>query len=106
MQDPFERLAGHPLTIDGPVTRLFQSARVLDFAGAARHLWQLPSDRSVQERSAQALLARLDRPHRCRAGAQPRASVAHPRGMHRGLVVGRALDAPERRMTAQPRRST
>jgi hypothetical protein len=29
MQDPFERLAGHPLTIDGPVTRLFQSAGVL-----------------------------------------------------------------------------
>jgi hypothetical protein len=105
MQDPFERLAGHPLTIDGPVTRLFRSVGVLDFAGAARHLWQLPSDRGIQERSAQALLARLDRPHR-RAGAQPRGGVAHPRGMHRGLVIGRALDAPERRVTAQPRRST
>jgi hypothetical protein len=55
MQDPFERLASHPLAIAGPVTRLFQLAGILDFAGAARHLWQLPygriADRQVSRRA-------------------------------------------------------
>jgi len=45
MQDTLEQLTNRPLSIDGPVTRLFRTAGVDDFVGAARHLLKLPYGR-------------------------------------------------------------
>jgi hypothetical protein len=51
MRPTFERLAGHSLAIDGPVARLFRLAGVLDFEGAARHVWRLPYGRIADRRT-------------------------------------------------------
>jgi len=40
-----EVIADHPLTLDGPVTRLFRAIGIGDFGSAARHLLTLPYGR-------------------------------------------------------------
>src|SRR5712691_8710459 len=45
MLDPVKQLARYPLSGDGAITRLFRSIGVRDFAGAARHVLQLPYGR-------------------------------------------------------------
>ena len=50
MQDALEQLTDRPLAVDGPVTRLFRASGIHDFAGAARHVLQLPYGR-IADRS-------------------------------------------------------
>src|SRR6266850_7246900 len=45
MNDILEQFANRPLTSDGPVTRLFRTAGVRDFAAAAHYIWELPYGR-------------------------------------------------------------
>jgi hypothetical protein len=50
MQNALQQLANRPLAVDGPVTRLFRAAGIHDFAGAARHVLELPYGR-IADRS-------------------------------------------------------
>jgi hypothetical protein len=50
MRDMLEPLANHPLAEDGPVTRLFRTAGVEDFRGAAGYVRRLPYGR-ITDRS-------------------------------------------------------
>ena len=47
MENTLEQITNRPLSIDGPMTRLFRAAGVHDFVGAARHILKLPYGRIV-----------------------------------------------------------